>query len=313
MTSGGGGLESSVYPSGSARYAASAPMLPAAPGRLSTITGWPHFSASFSATMRGIRSALPPAGNGTMMRTGFAGHSCAWTMKAAPSSAANRSARIPPSLKRAQANHIPDVLALDAVLERLRVETRHHGTGPPGVVDEALRGAAAQARAQRGEAAGLVARLERDLGFDEEGKVFDGLRAHGAAFIARLAHERECPGLVAEVKQHAREVVAHHRRRKARARLLGEAHRGARQLAGTSDAALRELVPGGMVVIHRAVHRPAHGERGLHAVEIAARERGVAGAQAAEDALRAKQALTDVHAGGAAGLEAVLDARQAFS
>src|SRR5205085_526748 len=54
-------------------------MLPAAPGRLSTMTGWPHFSLSFSATMRGIRSALPPAGNGTTMRTGFAGHSCAWT------------------------------------------------------------------------------------------------------------------------------------------------------------------------------------------------------------------------------------------
>src|SRR5438876_8884756 len=47
----------------------SAPMLPAAPGRFSTITGWPHFSESFSATMRGMRSALPPAGNGTTMRT----------------------------------------------------------------------------------------------------------------------------------------------------------------------------------------------------------------------------------------------------
>jgi len=52
-------------------------MLPAAPGRFSTITGWPHFSESFSATMRGMRSALPPAGNGTMMRTGRAGQSCA--------------------------------------------------------------------------------------------------------------------------------------------------------------------------------------------------------------------------------------------
>src|SRR5437667_5593517 len=55
----------------------SAPMLPAAPGRFSTITGWPHFSESFSATMRGMRSALPPAGNGTTMRTALAGHSCA--------------------------------------------------------------------------------------------------------------------------------------------------------------------------------------------------------------------------------------------
>src|SRR5436190_1309978 len=36
-----------------------------------------HFSASFSATMRGIASAAPPGGKGTMMRTGFAGHSWA--------------------------------------------------------------------------------------------------------------------------------------------------------------------------------------------------------------------------------------------
>src|SRR4051812_25305134 len=91
MTRGGGGLDISVYPSGSERNTASAPMLPAAPGRLSTITGWPHFSVSFSATRRGIRSALPPAGNGTMMRTGFAGHSCAWTAAATNRAAASRS------------------------------------------------------------------------------------------------------------------------------------------------------------------------------------------------------------------------------
>src|SRR5690242_9772184 len=65
-------------------------MLPAAPGRLSTMTGWPHFSASFSATMRGIRSALPPAGNGTTMRTGFPGHSCACTAVASRTAAARR-------------------------------------------------------------------------------------------------------------------------------------------------------------------------------------------------------------------------------
>src|SRR5436305_327029 len=52
-------------------------MFPAAPARFSTTTGWPHFSDSFSPRMRGIRSALPPAGNGTMMRTGLDGHCCA--------------------------------------------------------------------------------------------------------------------------------------------------------------------------------------------------------------------------------------------
>src|SRR5262245_51048256 len=52
-------------------------MLPAAPGRLSTTTGWPHFAASFSPKMRGMMSAVPPAGNGTMMRTGREGYPCA--------------------------------------------------------------------------------------------------------------------------------------------------------------------------------------------------------------------------------------------
>ncbi len=37
----------------------------------------PLSRASFSATMRGMASAAPPGGNGTMMRTGFAGQSCA--------------------------------------------------------------------------------------------------------------------------------------------------------------------------------------------------------------------------------------------
>src|SRR6185503_9167959 len=57
-------------------------MLPAAPALFSTITGWPHFSESFCPTTRGARSATPPAGNGTMMRTGRVGQgSCAnaWT------------------------------------------------------------------------------------------------------------------------------------------------------------------------------------------------------------------------------------------
>jgi hypothetical protein len=69
MTSGGGGAESSVYPSGSALATASAPILPAAPVRFSITTGCPHFFASHSVKMRGITSAVPPAGNGTMILT----------------------------------------------------------------------------------------------------------------------------------------------------------------------------------------------------------------------------------------------------
>src|SRR6185503_6902264 len=52
-------------------------MLPLAPGRFSTSTCWPRRCASGSATTRALLSATPPGENGTMMRTGFCGHSCA--------------------------------------------------------------------------------------------------------------------------------------------------------------------------------------------------------------------------------------------
>jgi hypothetical protein len=44
-------------------------MFPAAPLRFSITTGSPHFLASQSLKMRGITSAVPPAGNGTMILT----------------------------------------------------------------------------------------------------------------------------------------------------------------------------------------------------------------------------------------------------
>src|SRR5262249_10886764 len=70
---GPGGLASSTYPSAGELATASAPRLPPAPARLSMITGWCHASASFSATMRGRASAVPPAGNGTIIRTRWFG------------------------------------------------------------------------------------------------------------------------------------------------------------------------------------------------------------------------------------------------
>src|SRR3954466_12034460 len=91
-------------------------MLPAAPGRLSTITGWPHFSVSFSATMRGIRSALPPAGNGTTMPTALAGQSCARAALArniATAAAASGLMRSTETPEHSYARHVVDV---DAVL-----------------------------------------------------------------------------------------------------------------------------------------------------------------------------------------------------
>jgi len=46
---------------------ASAPILPPAPERFSMMTAWFHFCRSFSATIRGSVSAVPPAGKGTMI------------------------------------------------------------------------------------------------------------------------------------------------------------------------------------------------------------------------------------------------------
>src|SRR6218665_2315832 len=51
---------SSVWPSAGARAAASAPMLPPAPPRLSTTTCWPSCSPSLRATITPITSLAPP-------------------------------------------------------------------------------------------------------------------------------------------------------------------------------------------------------------------------------------------------------------
>jgi len=66
-----------VWPSGALFATASTPMLPPAPGRFSTTTGWPSFSLILGAMERAIRSALPPGGKLTMKRIGFDGHVCA--------------------------------------------------------------------------------------------------------------------------------------------------------------------------------------------------------------------------------------------
>jgi hypothetical protein len=72
-TIGAGCVKSRVWPSAGALYTASAPMLPAAPERFSTVTGWPNLSRSLSATTRASRSVPPPGTNGTMIWIGFAG------------------------------------------------------------------------------------------------------------------------------------------------------------------------------------------------------------------------------------------------
>jgi hypothetical protein len=66
--------------------AASVPMRPPAPGRLSTTTCWPHAAVSFSPISRAITSEPSPGGLGTITRIGFEGN--AW---AAANGAATRS------------------------------------------------------------------------------------------------------------------------------------------------------------------------------------------------------------------------------
>src|SRR5262245_26561793 len=68
-----------VWLSGPARAICSAAILPAAPGRFSTTTAWPHTSDSRVPRMRAIGSLAPPAVAGTTSRTGRAGHACART------------------------------------------------------------------------------------------------------------------------------------------------------------------------------------------------------------------------------------------
>src|SRR4051794_11177069 len=52
-------------------------MVPPAPPWFSTSTGWPIDSCMRCATRRATMSVVPPAGNGTMMRSGFEGKDCA--------------------------------------------------------------------------------------------------------------------------------------------------------------------------------------------------------------------------------------------
>src|SRR5262245_37804544 len=61
------------------------PVLPPAPGMFSVTTCWPHVSDNFCATMRAITSVGPPAANGTIRRTGFAGQPSAAALPAGAS------------------------------------------------------------------------------------------------------------------------------------------------------------------------------------------------------------------------------------
>src|SRR5712691_2132514 len=84
-----------VCPSAGDLAASSMPIIWPAPGRLSTTNCWPSDSESLCATERAMMSVPPPAAEGTMKRTGFAGYAV-WA--AAPSdNRANRKSEGVPS------------------------------------------------------------------------------------------------------------------------------------------------------------------------------------------------------------------------
>ncbi len=66
-------VNSSVWPSAGALATTSAPMLPPAPGRLSTTQGWLPGLDMRSPNNRAAMSAALPAAAGTTMRTGLDG------------------------------------------------------------------------------------------------------------------------------------------------------------------------------------------------------------------------------------------------
>src|SRR4051812_16014977 len=79
----------SVYPSGAALATMSLPIVPPAPGLLSTTTGWPSAFDNACIAIRPVASVPPPGGNATMQRIGRVGHaSLARTIEGKASAAA---------------------------------------------------------------------------------------------------------------------------------------------------------------------------------------------------------------------------------
>src|SRR3954468_24877050 len=73
-------LTSSVYPSGSAFATTAAASMVLAPGRFSTITGWPSAGARRSASVRATMSTALPGASVATMRTVLVGHCWAEAM-----------------------------------------------------------------------------------------------------------------------------------------------------------------------------------------------------------------------------------------
>src|SRR5258708_27674475 len=113
MLKGPGGATNSSCPSGGARSTTSAPMLPFAPGRFSTMNGWPNALANSSAAMRASTSTEPPGGLVAMRGTGRSGQGCAGVAPASARPAASSSGTYPAAVS------LPSTLSKESLMKAL--------------------------------------------------------------------------------------------------------------------------------------------------------------------------------------------------
>ena len=121
------------------------PMLPPAPARFSTTTGWPHLSLSFCATIRASDVGRATRRLRHEEPDGLFGKSCAGAAVESTASASQASqflrhfimrspsflGRPRSSFRAADALQDPVQLVLERRLERLRVERRDGARRPP--------------------------------------------------------------------------------------------------------------------------------------------------------------------------------------
>src|SRR5688572_31601093 len=97
--------------------------------------GWPSMSCALTPMVRAIGSTTPPAGNGTMMRTGLDGNSCAAPVDASAASSSATQTFIATSLE--EADDLP-VHEIDLVRSR-RLGKARHGHDIPADEDDEFR------------------------------------------------------------------------------------------------------------------------------------------------------------------------------
>src|SRR5512134_1082606 len=228
-------------------------MLPLAPGRLSTITGWPRGSDSFCARTRPMMSDGPPAENPTTSRSGRFGY---------PTAASRDCAQAGTTM----ANAASAQAARNARLERLMTTSWSGGTR-----SDATR-------------AGDVA-PEKQYG---DRKRTSSLRAASLPVPRRFAQDSDAPPVDPDVAA-AREVAQHAADHLAR-RADALADLGVREPLGDENAVglhgALEQQPGhpAVDVLQRECPPPRHGatEEEDHPLEIGQRELRVAEQQALE-------------------------------